>query len=63
MCKRPTLQERHVPLSVVTIIESDCSEQDDMTEQTPILKSVHNFNDSFQRRRVLLSLVTSTESD
>jgi hypothetical protein len=49
--------------SVVTRIESDCSEQGDMTEMTPILNSVHTSNDSLQRRRVLLSVVTSIESD
>jgi hypothetical protein len=48
---------------VVTIIESECSDHDDMTEETPILKSVHKFNYSLQRRRVLLSLVKRTESD
>jgi hypothetical protein len=48
---------------VVTSIESDCSEQCDVTELTSILKSVHTFNDSSQRRSVQLSVVTSIESD
>jgi hypothetical protein len=33
-----------------------------MTEMTPILLSVHTTNDSFQRRRVPLSLVIIIES-
>jgi hypothetical protein len=48
---------------VVTIIESDCREHDDMTELTPILNSVHKSYDSLQRRLKLLSVDTSTESD
>jgi hypothetical protein len=50
-----------VPLNVVTSIESNSSEQDDLTELTPILKSVHTSNNSLQRRRVPLSVVTSIE--
>jgi hypothetical protein len=34
-----------VQLSVVTSVESDCSEHGDNTEMTPILNSVHTFND------------------
>jgi hypothetical protein len=49
---KDSLQRRSVPLSVVTSIERDCSEQGDMTELTPILNSVHTPNDSLQRRRV-----------
>jgi hypothetical protein len=44
-------QKRIVLLSVVTIIESDCSEQSDMTEMTTILNSVHSFNDSLQKTK------------
>jgi hypothetical protein len=50
-----------VPLNVVTSIEIDCSEKGEMTELTPIVNSVHTFNDSLQRRRVPLSVVTSIE--
>jgi hypothetical protein len=52
-----------VPLKVFTSIESDCSEQGDMMELTPILNSVHTSNNSLQRRRVPLSVVTSIEND
>jgi hypothetical protein len=34
-----------------------------MTEWTPIVNSVHTYNDSLQRQRVPLSLVTCIESD
>jgi hypothetical protein len=34
-----------------------------MTNLTPIVNSVHTYNDSLQRRRVPLSVFTSTESD
>jgi hypothetical protein len=39
------LQRPRVHLSVVTIVESDCSEQGEKTEMTPILNTVHTFND------------------
>jgi hypothetical protein len=52
-----------VPISVVTSIESDCSEECGMTELTPIMNSVHKTNGSLQGRRVPLSVVTSIESD
>jgi hypothetical protein len=52
------LQRQRILLSVVTIIESDCSEQGDMTELTPILNSVHKPYESLQSRRVPLSVVT-----
>jgi hypothetical protein len=38
------LQKRRVRLSVVTIIESEGSEHDDITELTLILNSVHKSN-------------------
>jgi hypothetical protein len=41
-----SLQRRRVPLSVVTSIASDCSEQLYMTEMTPIVKTVQTSNDS-----------------
>jgi hypothetical protein len=41
-----SLQRRRVTLSVVNFIESDCSEQGDMTKLTPIVNSVHKSNDS-----------------
>jgi hypothetical protein len=47
----------------VNSIESNCSENGDMTERTSIGNSVHTSNNSMQRRRVPLSLVTSMESD
>jgi hypothetical protein len=56
-----SLQRRRVPLSVVTIIVHNCTEQGDMTELTPIVKSVHTSNDSSKRRRVKISVVTSIE--
>jgi hypothetical protein len=40
-----SVQRRRVPLSVVNSIESDCSEQVDMTEMTPILNSVQTSDD------------------
>jgi hypothetical protein len=47
---------------MITSIESDCSEQGDLTELTPIWNSVHTSNDRLQRRRVPLSGVTNLES-
>jgi hypothetical protein len=58
---KDSLQRQRVQLSVVIIVESDCSEQGGMTELTPILNSVHKPNDSLQRRRVPLSVVASIE--
>jgi hypothetical protein len=58
-----SLQRRRVPLSLVTSIESDCSELGVMMEMTPIVNKVHTSNDSLHRRRVPLSVVTSRESD
>jgi hypothetical protein len=58
-----SLQRKRVPLSVVTIIESECSEQGDMTEMTPILNSVHTSNDRLQRRRVPQSVISIIESN
>jgi hypothetical protein len=52
-----------VPLKVFTSINSDCSEQVDMTELTPIMNSVHTSNDSLQRQRELLSVDTIIEND
>jgi hypothetical protein len=40
------MQRRRVPLSVVSSIESECSELGAMTEKTLILNSVHTSNDS-----------------
>jgi hypothetical protein len=57
------LAEMTRALSVVTSTESVCSEQGDMKELTPIVNSVHTSNDSLQRRRVSLSVVTSIECD
>jgi hypothetical protein len=48
---------------MVISIESACSEQGGMTELTPILNSVHKPNDSLQRRRVLLIVVSSIEME
>jgi hypothetical protein len=48
---------------VVTHIESDCSEQSDLTELTQILNSVHTIDDSLLIRRVPLSVLTNIESD
>jgi hypothetical protein len=44
-----SFQERRVPHTVFTRIESDVSELGDMTELTPILYSVHTYNDKLQR--------------
>jgi hypothetical protein len=43
------LLRRRVLLSVVTIIECDCREHDDMTELTPILNSVQKSNECLLR--------------
>jgi hypothetical protein len=43
--------------------ECDCSGQGDMTERTPIVNSVHTSNDSLQKRRVSLTVVSRIESD
>jgi hypothetical protein len=58
-----SFQKRRVPLRVVTSIQSDCREHNEVTELTAILNSVHTSNDSLQGRRVQLSVVNSTESD
>jgi hypothetical protein len=46
-----SLQRRRLLLSVVTRIDSDCSEPGDMMEMTPILNCVLTSNDSLERRR------------
>jgi hypothetical protein len=58
-----SLQRLRVPLSVVTRIERECSQQGDTTEMIPIMKRMHTYNDNFLRRRVPLSEVTRIESD
>jgi hypothetical protein len=42
---------------------SDCSEQGDMTERTPIVNSVHKFIDNLQRRRDPVNLFTCIEGE
>jgi hypothetical protein len=54
------LQRRRVVFIVVTSIQSDFREHDDITELTPIWNSVHTSNYSLQRRRVALIVFTST---
>jgi hypothetical protein len=57
-----SLHRRSVPISVVTSIECDSSEQGDMTEMIAIVNNVHTSNYSLQTRRVPLSVVTRIAS-
>jgi hypothetical protein len=43
---------------VVTSLESDCSEQGDLTELTTILNSVHTSKNLLETRRVPINVVT-----
>jgi hypothetical protein len=49
-----SLQRRRVPLSMVTSIESDYSEQNDMTEMTPMNTPVCNRMTRSQSRSVAM---------